>query len=82
MENQAWEQGIPLRCICFTAFLTAKNRVSCMGISEARFIKKEKKISFFYYAIFLCFTALKAGLVFSSKTNFKIQIFLLLYLES
>lgn len=40
MENQAWEQGIPLHRMCFTAFLTAQNRMSCMGISEARFIKK------------------------------------------
>lgn len=51
-----------------------------MGISEARFIKNEKNIYFFFYpVIFLYLTALKGGLIFSSNTNLKIQIFLLSY---
>lgn len=80
MENQAWEQGILLHCICFIASLTAKNRTSCMGISEERFVKKEKNTFFFFYCvIFLYLTATKAGLIFCSKTNLNIQIFLLLY---
>lgn len=54
--------------------------MSRVGISEVRFINKEKNIFFFFYCVVLLyFIALKADLSFSSKTNLKIQIFLLLY---